>query len=647
MRTYLVALSVFFLMAPALAAAQTSAGGVDVPLGGMDEPTIAVNPLDPNNIAVASNGHIPEPEVAFFSTDGGATFSAPTYSALPLGYLGAGDPSVAFDSQGRLFWTYLGLRKRNPGRYKPDVFISQVDPATGAVLPGYPVNVSAAAGVPARKGNFNDKEWLAVDRFAESPFRDRIYVVWTYSVGDIYRTYKIVTTYSSDQGMTWSPALTLFTTEGFWAFSHNAVAPNGDVYIAYNNPGAPPWAPVGESGYVSVLRSTDGGVSYPQETTAYAPGDADVTWNLQHWTRTLFKSVSLTVGSRQAWVLPDPWNTNNVYVLSSDDPTNLDHGEGFDDMAVYIVRSLNRGLTWSAPTQIDSGPGTSHQFFPTAMMDDLTGCMAVTWYDSRAGLTNEAGNFLLDLYLTSSSDGGLTFDPEVQLNDVAFDPDLGTRRYGSNEPPTLRIGEYNGVAVDDRMAHAVWTGNSDTGPQILFDRAAICDNLVFVDIKPGGDPNAINPMIEGVIPVALLGWEGFDVNDVDVTTLAFGPGDAAFDHSHGPHFEDVDGDGLLDLVSHYRTEDTGIAFGDMEACLRGQTLDGKPFQGCDAVRTVPDMDGDWLLDLDEASLGTNALNPDTDGDGFGDGEEVLTLGTDPLDAQDPAPVRRRAGKRRR
>ena len=119
-----------------------------------------------------------------------------------------------------------------------------------------------------------------------------------------------------------------------------------------------------------------------------------------------------------------------------------------------------------------------------------------------------------------------------------------------------------------------------------------CVTPVQINIKPGSDPNAINPMIEGVIPVALLGWEGFDVNEVDVTTLAFGPGDAAFDHIQGPHFEDVNADGLPDLIAHFRIEEAGIAFGDMEACLRGQTLDGKPFGGCDAVRTVPDMDGE-------------------------------------------------------
>jgi hypothetical protein len=81
------------------------------------------------------------------------------------------------------------------------------------------------------------------------------------------------------------------------------------------------------------------------------------------------------------------------------------------------------------------------------------------------------------------------------------------------------------------------------------------------------------------IPGAVLGSDAFDVEDIDPATLAFGPDGAAPRQRHSIQLEDVNGDGLLDLVSHHPAQQTGIAPGDTEACLTGELLDGTAFEG--------------------------------------------------------------------
>jgi CSLREA domain-containing protein len=115
---------------------------------------------------------------------------------------------------------------------------------------------------------------------------------------------------------------------------------------------------------------------------------------------------------------------------------------------------------------------------------------------------------------------------------------------------------------------------------------------VDIDIKPGSDSNPINPSSKGNLPVAILGSNTFDVTNVDVTTLAFGPDAAAPSHdltksgAFESHLRDVNEDGLTDLLTHYRIEDVGIERDGTEVCLFGQTLESTPFEGCDAIRAI-------------------------------------------------------------
>ncbi len=108
---------------------------------------------------------------------------------------------------------------------------------------------------------------------------------------------------------------------------------------------------------------------------------------------------------------------------------------------------------------------------------------------------------------------------------------------------------------------------------------------VDIDIKPGSDPNSINTRSMGLVPVAILSSAGFDATQVDVSTLTFNPGQAS--PKHNGHLEDVNGDGLIDLVTHYVQKDTGIQIGHTQACLSGQTFGGQGIGGCDSIVTVP------------------------------------------------------------
>ena len=70
-------------------------------------------------------------------------------------------------------------------------------------------------------------------------------------------------------------------------------------------------------------------------------------------------------------------------------------------------------------------------------------------------------------------------------------------------------------------------------------------------------------------------------------SVEFGPGGATECHERG-HIEDVDEDGDLDMILHFRTQETGIKWDDTEAFLTGQTMDGMVvIEGSDAIMIVP------------------------------------------------------------
>lgn len=76
------------------------------------------------------------------------------------------------------------------------------------------------------------------------------------------------------------------------------------------------------------------------------------------------------------------------------------------------------------------------------------------------------------------------------------------------------------------------------------------------------------------------------------------------------HEEDVDHDGDLDLVFHFRQEDAQIACGDQFAVLTGLTFDGREITGQDAVNASGGR-GRLARELPAPTLAPNPFNPQT------------------------------------
>ncbi len=106
---------------------------------------------------------------------------------------------------------------------------------------------------------------------------------------------------------------------------------------------------------------------------------------------------------------------------------------------------------------------------------------------------------------------------------------------------------------------------------------------IAIDIKPGSYPNSINLDSKGVVPVAILGDTDFDVADVAADSVKFA-GASPVRWS----LEDVDNDGDMDLIFHFKTQELSeLDESSTEATLTGQTNDAGEIQGSDTVKIVP------------------------------------------------------------
>jgi hypothetical protein len=111
---------------------------------------------------------------------------------------------------------------------------------------------------------------------------------------------------------------------------------------------------------------------------------------------------------------------------------------------------------------------------------------------------------------------------------------------------------------------------------------------VGIDIKPGDARNVINLKSAGTVPVAILGSATFDPMTVDPATVTLAGAPVATRGRGTPMTAeaDVNRDGYLDLLVHFRAEDLQLTPSATEAVLYGETFSGQRLRGADSVRIV-------------------------------------------------------------
>lgn len=161
---------------------------------------------------------------------------------------------------------------------------------------------------------------------------------------------------------------------------------------------------------------------------------------------------------------------------------------------------------------------------------------------------------------------------------------------------TIAIGEADEAAMAALASSpddAFTSEDVENLVEVFTDIAEVlCPTAVEIDIKPGSDPNSINPNNNGDIPVAVFTTDDFDATTIDPETVRFGSlsyitsGEGATLAHTGGHLEDVDNDGRPDFVGHFPTQDAGFTSDDEYGWIIGETEGGESIAGKNEVRIV-------------------------------------------------------------
>ncbi len=393
------------------------------------------------------------------STNGGNSWTdLGALPPTPTGFV-LGDPVLAYDeSRGNVLFANLFCDEIPPlsGQTRCPIGVSQS--TDGGATFGAPV--ATWPGIPTT--DFADKEWMAVDNNPANPTFGDIYVTWTNFLGT--GDSPIMFMASTDGGATWgipgNPGGTATVSDATCAplagFPHSGqgsqvvVTPNGDIHVV--------WECFGDTG-IQMLHdvSTDGGATWGTDTAIDAFPSADQGFSYVADCGVAGNRVALNGDVRTndfPSMTADPV-TGTIHVAWTKDPDG--NAPENDIVDVFFSRSTDGGATWSPPVNLSNNG--NDQFWPMVRLDK-NGVVGVAWYDRRL----DPGNTFFDVYLTRSTDGGMTFSGAHRITNVSsgvptINPNYDT--FVSN----CYMGDYNGMDAYVSGGFLLgWGDNADPGP---------------------------------------------------------------------------------------------------------------------------------------------------------------------------------------
>lgn len=402
--------------------------------GPQSETFIALNHANSQNLAAGSNEIFRDPMRGYFSFNGGASWGGvdlplpPPLSGTNDTRFGS-DPSLAFDSLGDVFYSYIVVFFGG-GRGIDGTELAVARSSDGGQSYPQVSFFSFSSG----SDHFNDKPMIAADNNSSSPFRDNVYLAWDAASGGSTAG-GIRLARSSDHGVSFTiDRVDNPSGPGKSIGAVPFVGPNGEVYVAWNDFGA---------NTIAFNRSFDGGVTF---------GNASVIANKTAPFEILVPAESF----RGALIYPacDADRSNGphrgrLYCSWMDQLPS-----GFAD--IFLSFSDDRGATWSNPQTVPD-PLPVDRFNHWLQVDAVTGDVNLSFYDTRNDTTGQ--RFQTDIYFAQSKDGGVTFlSPNVRVTTASSNEhdcngvfpcagiDLGNQQ-----------GDYEGLASFAGVSHPVWT----------------------------------------------------------------------------------------------------------------------------------------------------------------------------------------------